>query len=32
MYAIRSYYDRGWFMSSLMIGVAMKDHAPYRQA
>lgn len=31
MYLEGSDQHRGWFMSSLMIGVAMKDHAPYRQ-
>ncbi|XMR53538.1 class I tRNA ligase family protein [Escherichia coli] len=31
MYLEGSDQHRGWFMSSLMIGVAMKDKAPYNQ-
>jgi isoleucyl-tRNA synthetase len=31
MYLEGSDQHRGWFMSSLMIGVAMKHQAPYRQ-
>ncbi|SFN18620.1 Isoleucyl-tRNA synthetase [Izhakiella capsodis] len=31
MYLEGSDQHRGWFMSSLMIGVAMKNKAPYRQ-
>lgn len=31
MYLEGSDQHRGWFMSSLMLSVAMKDHAPYRE-
>ncbi|ART80063.1 isoleucine--tRNA ligase [Oceanisphaera avium] len=31
LYLEGSDQHRGWFMSSLMISTAMKDHAPYRQ-
>ena len=31
MYLEGSDQHRGWFMSSLMLSVAMKDKAPYRQ-
>ncbi|MGO1793010.1 MAG: isoleucine--tRNA ligase [Oceanisphaera sp.] len=31
MYLEGSDQHRGWFMSSLMISTAIKDHAPYRQ-